>query len=73
VNLAFISQKRLKQQMESMDLFINLADAFVLLGYYLRNVMTLILRRGMIGVQMMLKWGVHLQKRVRQRQATKSR
>jgi len=42
VNLAFISQKRLKQQMESMDLFINLANVFVLLSYYLRNVMTLI-------------------------------
>jgi hypothetical protein len=66
VNLASISQKWLKQQMESMDLFVNLTDAFVLLGYYLRNVMTLILQWGIIGVQTMLKRGVHLQKRIRQ-------
>jgi hypothetical protein len=67
MNLVFISQKWLKQQLESVDLFVNLADAFVLLGYYLRNVTALILRWDMIGVQKMLKRGAHLLKHIRQR------
>jgi hypothetical protein len=61
--IAFIAQKLLQQQLESHNLSIHLADALVLLGYYLGNLTTHILRWSVIGVQIELERRVHLEKR----------